>query len=313
MSRRPPLPLSPVQPPIHPRMLDRGPEYPGNGDWPRRPDDRNTYTAWARLAQGGALGKKSILLYDNNIDAKQNAMVSILQIEGQDGDAQPVVVTLGSPSVIPLPFESLRSLNQQNLTGEQTNFQSGARTFPGTAGPTEWPGIMAVIEWGVGGASSRAYVDFVNGTCINLQASWLRVHAAVSEFDADAIEGTSAAYVLQAFVGPGWTHPGNAQRTIYVGEVNNNAESVVFPVPPFARRATLVGCDTSVTPGVTTGFIRFWRSAAGQAGGDNVGNFEATANQVGPFDVPNAAEFFSVFNTMGKSGVLFGVIFELSI
>lgn len=305
--------LSPQLPPINPRELDRAPEYPGNGEWPRRPDDRNVWTAWARLAQSGALGKKSVLVYNADVVAKQNAAVSILQIEGQDGDAQPVVVTLGSPSVIPLPLVDFQGLNLQAITGEQSNFQSGARTFPGTAGPTEWPGIMAVIEWGVGGASSRAFVDFVNGTCVNLQASWLRVHAAISEFDANAIRGTSAAYVLQAFVGPGYTRPGNAQRTIYVGELNNNAESAVFPVPPFARRATLIGCDNSNVPNVTVGTLRFWRSAAGVPSGDNVGNYFVSGNQPGPFDVPNAAEFFSVFNQMGESDVLFGVIFELAI
>ena len=79
--------LSPNLPPINPRELDRAPLYPGNGVWPPRPDDRNVWTAWARLAQGGALGKKSVLIYNADVVAKQNAAVSILQVEGQDGDA----------------------------------------------------------------------------------------------------------------------------------------------------------------------------------------------------------------------------------
>jgi len=87
----------------------------------------------------------------------------------------------------------------------------------------------------------------------------------------------------------------------------------VFPIPPFARRAALVGCATGATPTTTTGYVRFWRSAAGVASGNSVGDFVTNANQPGPFDVPNAAQFFSVFNTMGVSNVLFGVIFELAI
>lgn len=312
MSHRRFTSLSPNLPAINPRPLYGGPRYPGNGEMPIRPDDRNDLSAWARLARGGALGKKSVLIYDADADATQRAGVPMLQIEGEDGDAQPLVVTLGAPAVIVLPLDDFEGKNLQAITGEQTNFQSGARTFPGTAGPTEWPGIVAAIEWGVGGTSSRAFVDFVNGTTVNLQASWLRVHAAISEFDNVAIPGTSAAYVLQAFVGPGYTRPGNAQRTIYVDEIPNNTESAVFPVPPFARRAVLIGGSDEATPTPTTGFIRFYRSAAGLPSGTCVANYDVTAASDGPFDVPNAAEFFSVFNTSGGARRL-GVIFELAI
>jgi hypothetical protein len=295
----------------NPGPLYGNPRYPGNGRMPPHPDDRNDLTAWARLARGCALGKKSVLIYD---DERVNAAVPMLQIEGQDGDAQNIVVTLGSPSVIALPLVDFAGLNLQAITGEQTNFQSGARTFPGTASPTEWPAIMAVLEWGVGGVSSKAYVDFVNGTTINLTASWLRVHAAISEFDADAVPGTSAAYVLQAFVGPGFTRNGTAHRTIYVGELPDNTESAVFPVPPFANRARLISTNGQAVPSATAGAIRFYRSAAGLASGDGIADCLVSATDVErAFDVPNGAEFFSVFNSQGESDVLFGVVFELAI
>ncbi len=86
----------------------------------------------------------------------------------------------------------------------------------------------------------------------------------------------------------------------------------MFAVPPFARRVTLIGCDPSATPNLTVGYVRFWQSPDGQTGGNSVGNVFISANQPGPFPVPNAGQYFSVFNQSGVA-MKMAAIFELAI
>ncbi len=224
-------------------------------------------------------------------------------------DAQQVVVTLAPPLVIPLAFSPFLSLHgTQNLTGEQSNLQNTGN-FPGSAppAPVSWPPFEAIVEWGVGGASARASVDFINGATIpNLSASWIRVHAVIQKNT--PVTGTSAAYVLYAFVGPG-PGTGSAQKTVWVGELASGAESPAFQVPRFARRAYVVGADASALPATTSATLRFWQDSAKT---DNVGNFVVTGGQPLPFDVPNGAMFASVLSSMNVPA-RFGIVYHLAI
>ncbi len=163
--------------------------------------------------------------------------------------------------------------------------------------------------------STKVAVDYLNGVTLSVIASYLRVHAVVTQSRKNGdIFGTSAAYHLAAHVGPGFAVP-HVQRTIYVGKIHDKRESDVFDVPKFSKIAVLVGCrpghhDTHHAPSLTIGWIRFFQSPDGT---NCVGDFFAgacTGRQ--EFDVPNAGQYFSVFNESGHE-MKMSVIFELAL
>jgi len=282
-----------------PSMLYGGMRYPGRG-YPQRPgEDRPMLSAWGRLSRNGALGKKANLVYRSTQDTLQASPVPILEIQGDDADAQQVVVTLNGPRVIATALSEILLRDVQNRSGEQDNEEMQSRAlFPGEAGPIEWPPLEALIEWGVGGAQAQASLDFINGQTVSLVCSFLRISAGVVAGTDIGIVGTSAIYTLSAFVGPGYGRT-NAHKTTYVGVLTNGAESAVFPIPPFAKYATVVGCDPAATPAATTATLRFWQSPNGVAGGANVGNFVVSGAQPWPFSIPSAAAYASVVNNSG--------------
>lgn len=312
----PPLYGRPLDVPSTPGPLEGGPRYPGRGYLPRPGEDRPALSAWGRLSRGGALGKKANLVYRASDVGAQPAVVPILNVEGDDADAQQVVITLGQPLVVAQPFsQTLATAAPQNVTGEQDNRQMQSRaSFPGTPGtPIVWPPISAVIEWGIGGASNQAIVDFVDGANVTVLASFVRVKALVEALADTGATGTSAIYTLYAQVGPGFSRT-HAQRTIFVGTVVSLGESAVHSVPKFAKCAYLVGQDPTAgsAVAVTVATLRFWQSPDGAVGGRNVGNFFFTGNVYIPAPVPNAAMYASVVSGMGAA-TRFLVVYELAI
>jgi len=290
------------------RLLYGGPIYPGNGYPPRPGEDRPGLSPFGRLAMGQTLGKSSILVYDHHLDRVQQAPVDMITVEGDDLDSWQLVLTLHPPRVIPLPFHEVQErLDQQNLTGEQTNSEVTVHDFPGTDRSVKWPPLEARIEFGTGGVSAEAIVDYTNGVTLTVQASYLRVNALISQTRKSGdIFGTSAAYYLAAHVGPGFAES-HAQRTIFVGEVPTAIESDVFDVPKFAKIATLVGARRHATPTLTIGWIRFFQSPDGH---DGVGDFFVSGQT--HVEVPNAAQYFSVLNQSGHH-MKMSVVFELSL
>lgn len=291
----------------NPGPLYGAPQYPGRGYPPRRGDDRPAGSPWGRLCRGGALGKKAQLVYDAADPAAQRSQTSILQVAGDDADAQQVVVTLSSPGVVALPFSQLLRSAPGNLSGSQDNLQVTTANFPGESAPIAWPPLEAIIEWGVGGHNSRASVDFVNGATVGLVASWLRVSAAVVG-DAGVV-GTSAVYELAAFVGPGYAR-GGAQRTVYMDAIAAGAEGPRVPVPRFARTAYVVGRVEGAAPAVTTATLRLWQSPGAAPG--NTGNFVFGGADHRPCDVPAASAYASVVNGMGVAA-RFSIVYNLAI
>jgi hypothetical protein len=296
------------------RVLHDEPLFPGNGLPPRPGEDRPGLSPFGRLAMGQLLGKSSILIYDRHADVVQQAPVDMISIEGDDLDAQQLILTLHPPRVIPLCFDEVSGrfgrLDQQNLTGEQTNADVTNCDFPGTDHPIRWPPLEALIEFGVGGVSTQAVVDFVNGVTLSVCASYLRVGAIVTQNrHCGDIAGTSAAYYLAAHVGPGFAES-HAQRTIFVGDVDDKDESDVFDVPRLAKVATLLGRRTHnrSSPTLTIGWIRFWQDPKGHHG---VGDFFVSDHQ-SRVEVPNAAQYFSVLNESGVE-MKMSVIFELAL
>src|ERR1700751_1369722 len=294
-----------------PRPLHVEAIYPGNGLPPRPGEDRPGLSPFGRLAMGQSLGKSSILIYNADVRAVQQAPVDMINVEGDDLDACQLIVTLHPPRVIPLSFEEVHAfLNQQNLTVEQTNSQVPPERCPGTRQPIRWPPLEAAIEFGVGGVNTTVVVDYVNGVTLQVPASFLRVTALVTQSKEDGdIFGTSAAYYLAAHVGPGFAES-HAQRTVFVGDVDDKHDSDVFDVPKLAKTAVLGGCRSTrhhkqILP---VGWIRFWQDPEGQHG---VGDF-FVAGHLTPVEVPHAAQYFSVFNESGHR-MKMSVIFELAL
>ena len=198
-----------------PRPLHTEPNYPGNGLPPRPGEDRPGLSPFGRLAFGKVLGKSSILIYDHHVDCVQQAPVDMIVVEGDDLDASQLILTLHPPRVIPLCFDELR-LDFQNVTGEQTNSEvSNVCDFPGTNEPIRWPPLEALIEFGVGGVSTKVIVDYLNGVTLSVIASYLRVSALVTQTKkCGDVYGTSAAYHLAAHVGPGYAGDTRSGRSL---------------------------------------------------------------------------------------------------
>lgn len=287
--------------------------FPGHGMSHRQIDENAPLSPFGRLSRGQGLGKKSVLVYDTAVYGGQQAIaqpspVDILEVNGIDYDADQLQVTLGTPLAIPRRLADVDGENIQNQTGEFTASQIGDADYPGTVDPIAWPPFVALIHWGVGGARSFAAVDFVGGATVNLgPASFVRVHAAVPP-DGINCQGTTGMYVLSAFIGPGRPRSGIAQRTVYVGSIMAAADSAVFVVPPFAKRATVIGLDVAA-PNVTVAYLSFFRSPNAT---NPVGTYIVNGNQPLPFNVPNAGQYFTVNNGMGGTQA-FAVIFELAL
>lgn len=297
----------------NPGPLMGDPRFPGAGYQPRRGEDRPAGSAWGRLCRGGSIGKKANLLY-NASSLRAQKSEEILRVTGDDADAQQITLTLAPPLVVTRLFTSLLRSNPSGATGEKDNAGVAGETFPGTAGPTVWPPIEAVIVWGVGGTNTTAVVDIVNGASVNLVASYVQVYAQVPDLTRANLSPTSAVYVVAAFVGPGFPRPGSAQSTTQIGNVASLAESGVFAIPKFARTAYVIGCDPQAGPSVnaSVGTIRFWQSSDGVAGGNNVGNFICTGAQPSGFDVPAGAAYASVLSGMASTA-RFLIVYNLAI
>lgn len=289
--------------------------FPGSPQgYPTRVQDRESPLAsgWPRLARGGqAIGKTSNFRYDAAADVTQKG-IETLRVEGSDLDACQMCITLNQPAISFTTLAQLDEdalvLNPQAIQGFQTNDDiDPASDFPGTGTPPAWAPITAWVQWGVGGLQMQAFVDWVQGATIRVTGSYVSV-TPVALVDALNRPGQSALYRVGGNVGPGWS-PGAAHRTIFIGTVVNGAESTAFPIPPFARKATVLGYNDASPPVLATGNLRFWQRGDGTRG---VGDIFFNANQPQGFDVPNAAAAFSVFNGSG-SDLGFAVIFELSI
>lgn len=294
--------------------------YPGNGRPERANDDSRMNPSdnwgWHRLAKDSPLGQKQVVIYDAETD-ELPAPVQILTLNGTDRDATQVQLTLGSPLVVPKDFAEIAGANAQTLTGEFDNdaMDQWPGNFPGTSGPITWPPLVYVIIWGIGGARTKMIADAVNGARVNLTCSYLEVWAAIAP-DAVNQPGTSGAYVLSAFVGPGWPTPtANAQRTIYVGTLDAAGDaSAILPVPPHAKLATIIGAapppamPAPQIPPLTVAYLRFFQDPAGAF---PVGNFIVNGNQPIAFPIPNAGLYFSVVSGLGVAAS-FAALFELA-
>ncbi len=282
--------------------------YPGSG-LPEREISRNRpLSPWGRGMVDQTYGKKTNIRYDATKALWQFAEDSICEPRLLDIDATQMQVTLISPAAIPRDGDDIGP-DVQNATGEFNNANVTPAGYPGSNIPIAWPPFTAYLKWGTGGARAEAFIDWVNGTTINITASALDLRAAVAPDAANAASpGTSGLYTLAAFVSPGWPRPGNAQRTIYVGALDESDESDIFQVPLFAKRVTVIGATVGGAAVVTAAFLRFWQSPDGT---NPVGDYFVNGNQPLPFNVPNGGMYFSIVNAGAAAN--FSICSELAI
>lgn len=282
-----------------PRPLTDGLVFPGHA-YPWRESDLREgakATSWARLTQGQPTGGRAVILYDNTVTEPQIAGTPFFDLGGDDHDAVQMQIVIDSPRVIWRSFVSLAGEPVQNLSGEYDNLEIDTGVnFPGTLAPIRWPPLSALIEFGTL-TKTRMLVDIINGARVNVTASAVRAWAVITA-DAAAQPGTSAAYAVRAFATPGWPTRQVAQRTVWLGSVNDGAASSIFAVPERAREVTVIGTSIALPPAVTVGYVRFYQDPAGAHG---AGSFIVNGNQPTPFLIPNSAAYFDVVNGSGAA------------
>src|SRR4029077_7707577 len=283
--------------------------YPGHGRPERVMDLASRMPGWSRLAQGAPLGQKANIAYDPISDDTQFTPAQILQLPGNDGsdlDATQIHLTLAPPLLIPKRLVDLGGVDLQTLSGEFDNASVGDGGENAWAGYSPaWPPLLYIVEWGIGGTKVKAYVDAVNGTTVNLTASFLRVYGAVSP-DALNVPGESGVYTLAAVVGPGRARSGSAQRTIYAGDIDSLAASGVFSTPPLAKDVTLLG---NLAGQATVAYINFYQDPAATK---CLASYLVSGNQPLPFRVPNGGMYFTITSGMGQA-VKYAAVFGLAI
>lgn len=298
-------------------------EYPGHG----MPGGETPQTLYALLAKGKPLGKKVDLLVSgfsqsvSQISAIRST--TMLEARGDDVAAMNLQITLAPPKVIPLnaaftAAQAKEAVERQNASGTSNNDSSNL------VGPNfQFTPIIALLEWGVGGYSNdKVEVDFSNGLCVNLTASYVRISASIDPYlriVPNTNLGSPAVYELAAFIGPGWAKPRNAQRTIALPQLAPTECSPIIPIPRYATSVKLVGSSPGTGAVPTLGWLATVVFFCSPGTGPSVLNPDLTAapvpvqfgnvlvadNGSGPgsneIAIPNGAYFAAVINNGGDT------------
>ena len=292
----------PPFPPGHPLYGPSAQPYAPPGLSQPTPDQ---LSEWGRLSRGQALGKTAVIANVSTEDSPTNlpAPISLLQIQGKDQDALNLSLVLAPPKIMTISAPQGAG-NWQNLSGFKT-----IQELPvGDLNPS-WPEISAIVEWGIGGISQKAIVDFHNGAPVNLAASYVRVWGQIETIG--SLEPPDlVAWQIGASVSRGFTRGIGARRTMS-GDCLANSPGDVLAVPAFARRVRLLGSNTGVgasVVGVTNLTMRFYTAKLGNA----VGDILFTGNTQDPVDIPGPGMYFQVVDGSG-SNTRWTAVFELSI
>ena len=134
--------------------------------------------------------------------------VGLVQIDSEDGEPHPIAITLAAPRT-----EDITPLAE----------------------------LVAIIEWGIGGASSVAIVDYLDGQVINLIASYVRVSAVQQMIPIEPVPATPIAPTASAFATPGHLPQARSpQRTLGDNRAIHAGATYPILVPPFARTFRLL-------------------------------------------------------------------------
>lgn len=263
-------------------MSRRNPNWFLPDDFPDRPNQGRQGvqqglppTEWGQLAAGKTLGKRITIPYNRLLPGESTSFLNMAEISGDDEDALQLSISLSPPTV----FSGGIPANLQNASGQQDNIELPATVV--FARP------VANIDWGIGGVSHRATVDIVNGSHVEIAASWLRISGAI---ESPTGLTTTTAYVLGAFIGPGHGRPTSAQRTMncVLPEVVSTRSSIQ-PIPRFAKNVILGG-HVAFGNVMVADIIFFLDNVAGS----DVARYTWTANNPLPIPIPGGAMFWAV-------------------
>ena len=302
--------------------------------------------AWKALTSGKTIGKSvNVAVPTNNGVAQQLPPNNLFEVGGANNNAMQLCITLGQPLIIPsfqLPGGVIPPDQGDVLaaTNARTNIDILTLPFQNVT----WIPTIAILEWGCGGVNFKAEVDWVNGTTINISASWVRLSAQIDVVNNEIFGFSDAIMQLQGFVSPGGIQKGSgAQRTIDIGIVFHGPPAPgvfgasgfpgrgfgpnqpvvgstypvpIFPIPAMARTVVIM----AVTPTLALLFsnqdwsaqVLFYRATSG----DIIGASRFSNNNRDPVPIPNGAQFFSVQNEGNDvDHILFAcqAIFQLSI
>lgn len=258
--------------------------------------------SWKNLSRGRGIGKKTIISFDNTVG--QASPVDMLSVSSpSDVDTMQLAICLSTPRFIPRPAGGYPpNIDPQNLSGSIDNddaLQAGIATI--------WGNVSAILEWGSGGVGQKAILDFCNGTCVKISASYVRLRGVIETVD----ESLSAmAYELSAFISPGSPKDIAAQRTINLGQWDKDQESDPYSVPSFARRVFLAGISAAPASPPFAGVIRFWRDAACTTG--FVAEYAFTNASFAYVPIPAGAYYFTMINTVDNFTHV-SAVFDLAI
>lgn len=236
---------------------------------------------WRTLSYQQALGKSTVVPFVFSAGQNVPSPLSCLQIHGNDEEAHQLCLTLGPPGMLPGGGSGVQPLNNdaQTLNGFRLNDNPDQDVT--IANP------YAEIEWGVGGVSFKAQCDILNGLCVNLTASFLRVRMAVDEVGGD----TGAAYYqISGFVGPGVAKFNSAQRSYQHLSFSSHL-SPIRPIPPFARSISLVSRGNFLP--LTRLAAMFYRS---RTSGVFDATYEFDTKNPGPHPIPNGCLYYAVYS-----------------
>jgi hypothetical protein len=296
-------------------------------------------TGWQALVMGKTIGKRVNIAIPTG-ETQRTQSFNLFEIGGaSNNDAIQMCITLINPKFIPaskLPGGVIPPDNTfiNNATGERSNLDFLLDNF--NFGFPGWVPAVGLIEWGIGGVQGSAEVDWVNGTTVNITASWVRISAFIDQ--SQTFIGIASGIVCcQAFVGPGGIFRGiAAQRSIVTGPIRQ-ADSLLprpafpfngfgpneatypvplFPIPNMAKDGTITAIisnldlDRSVNDFDLQ--LLYYASTSGAA----VSAARFTNNLRIPALIPNGAAFFTIQNmSIGLDHIVFAstVVFNLNI
>jgi hypothetical protein len=264
-------------------------------------------SSWGRLRRGKTTGKSvNILLSASGsiVDGiVRTAPTDMFTVNGKDDDAIPMTVTI----------PPIRAFDQaitgppagqsiQDLQGSYDTVQL-IKVATNTLAPLNLGNPIIILEWGVGGVSSEAEVDVINGACINLTANFVRARAAIEQPGR-----TGVIYNIRSFIGPGRPKDRNAQRTLGGLLTHDGVTTNVLVTPRFAKTVYIAGSNSAGVGGIFTGSLRFWRDPTLQT---KVADYFFNGNQPVPFPVPNGGYYFTL--TPDDGNALMNAVFDLAI
>lgn len=258
------------------------------------------------LARGKTLGKKTNVFFNppTSVGTPTNSPLNMLEIKGEDEYALPLLITIAPPKYFPVIGSTITADNIQDASGTIGN-QDVDNDTPSWANP------FVELQWGIGGHNTEAKVDILNGLCVNINASWVRIRGGIESILADttSIRG----YELAAFVGPGMPKQPNAQRTVQMSAgLNDTVASAVRAVPLFAKRVSVFATPDSAT-GLFACQVDFFRDSLGTAGTQQNGRVFLSGNNPQPVPIPNGSYYFQVTNLSGEHVARVQSVFELAI